>query len=69
MLYEKHTLELGQIKAFVSVSDKNIDEKILLDDIRKILPAYMAPRVVVLLNVLPKNSNGKIDRKQLAAIK
>lgn len=69
VLYEKLTPELGQIKAFVNVSDKNIDEKMLLDDVRKILPAYMVPRTVVLLDVLPKNSNGKIDRKQLAAIK
>ena len=29
------------------------------------LPIYMLPRMVIQLEQLPKNSNGKIDRKRL----
>lgn len=68
VLYEKITNELGQIKAFVSISDASKDTPQILDDINKLLPAYMVPRVVVTLPVLPKNSNGKIDRKQLSQL-
>ena len=68
VLYEKLTPELGQIKAFVSVSDVSKDTKLILDDIKNLLPAYMVPKLLVILPMLPKNSNGKIDRKQLALL-
>jgi len=28
----------------------------------------MVPRIITILEVLPKNANGKIDRKQLATL-
>ena len=68
VIYEKVTADLGQIRAFVSIADESIDGSFILDDIKKILPAYMVPKIVTILEVLPKNSNGKIDRKQLAQI-
>ena len=68
VLYEKLTTELGQIKAFVSISDAAKDSTVIIDDLKKLLPAYMVPRSVIILPVLPKNSNGKIDRKQLAQL-
>lgn len=67
-LYEKITTELGQIKAFVSISDVSKDTNFILNDVKNLLPAYMVPRVIIILNELPKNSNGKIDRKQLALV-
>ncbi len=69
VVYEKLTPELGQIKAFVSLGDTNKDDKNILADIKNLLPPYMVPRVVAILPILPKNSNGKIDRKQLAELK
>jgi len=69
VIYEKLTAELGQIKAFVTLSDKTIDIKIILNDIKDLLPSYMIPKSIILLPELPKNSNGKIDRKQLAQLK
>jgi D-alanine--poly(phosphoribitol) ligase subunit 1 len=64
VVYEKITAELGQIKEFVSVSDKSMTPERIQENIRAILPPYMVPKIVI-LDVLPKNQNGKIDRKQL----
>ncbi|MEP6948203.1 MAG: AMP-binding protein [Ginsengibacter sp.] len=69
VIYEKVTTDLGQIKAFVHVSDATKDERNILDDIKNLLPSYMIPKKVLILPLLPKNSNGKIDRKQLAQLK
>jgi D-alanine--poly(phosphoribitol) ligase subunit 1 len=68
VIYEKLNAELGQIKAFVSVDGNQIDPTTIVTDIRKLLPPYMVPRIVKVLEKLPKNANGKIDRKQLAAM-
>ncbi|MBS1490471.1 MAG: amino acid adenylation domain-containing protein [Bacteroidetes bacterium] len=68
VIYEKLNAELGQIKAFVSVSKKEVDKNSVLNDLKQLLPSYMIPRVITLLEVLPKNANGKIDRKQLALL-
>jgi D-alanine--poly(phosphoribitol) ligase subunit 1 len=68
VVYEKINAELGQIKAFVSVSNDTSDNQAILQDIKNLLPPYMIPRVITILEVLPKNANGKIDRKQLAAL-
>ncbi len=65
VIYEKITADLGQIKAFVSVNRPDISEESILDEVKKIVPSYMVPRKVILMNELPKNQNGKIDRKQL----
>ena len=68
VVYEKISAELGQIKAFISVSDKAVDKAKVISDIKILLPPYMIPRVVNFLELLPKNANGKIDRKQLASL-
>jgi D-alanine--poly(phosphoribitol) ligase subunit 1 len=68
VIYEKINAELGQIKAFVSVSEKGTVKSRILIDIKKLLPPYMIPRIINILDELPKNANGKIDRKQLAAL-
>jgi D-alanine--poly(phosphoribitol) ligase subunit 1 len=65
VIYEKLSAELGQIKAFVSPSKEGLDERSIAEDIKKIVPSYMVPRRIVILKRLPKNQNGKIDRKQL----
>lgn len=69
VVYEKMGPSLGQIKAFVSISDPARTKDHLLQDIKTIVPAYMVPRVIVILTTLPKNQNGKVDRKQLALLK
>ncbi len=39
----------------------------LLDHLRRSLPAYMVPAWVVLLDALPRNPSGKVDRQALPA--
>jgi D-alanine--poly(phosphoribitol) ligase subunit 1 len=68
VIYEKISTELGQIKAFISVNKSDLDERSISDDIKNIVPSYMVPRKIVVLERLPKNQNGKIDRKQLKEI-
>ncbi|MBC7511987.1 MAG: AMP-binding protein [Ferruginibacter sp.] len=68
VIYEKLSADLGQIRAYVSVADESINAGFILDDIKKILPAYMVPKMVTILPALPKNNNGKIDRKELVQI-
>ena len=36
-------------------------------ELAKLVPAYMVPRKIVLCDSLPTNTNGKVDRKVLAA--
>ncbi|MEI6265412.1 MAG: AMP-binding protein [Sphingobacteriia bacterium] len=69
VVYEKISAELGQIKAFVNLNNDTIDVKDITEDIKKILPPYMVPRKIVVMSLLPKNANGKIDRKQLLIAK
>jgi D-alanine--poly(phosphoribitol) ligase subunit 1 len=66
VVYQKINSDLGQIMAFVSVSQNQITADQILENIKTLLPLYMVPRSVSILKVLPKNQNGKIDRKQLA---
>jgi D-alanine--poly(phosphoribitol) ligase subunit 1 len=68
VIYEKVSEELGHIKAFVSVAEAR-ESKLILNDIKNLLPPYMIPKHLVILDQLPKNANGKIDRKQLAQLK
>ena len=55
---------LGMIVAFVSISTKTSESEII-DDIKKIVPRYMVPKSIKIQPSLPKNRNGKIDRRQL----
>lgn len=68
VIYERLSPELGQIKAFIYPTEAAPDDSIVLNAIKNILPPYMIPRVIKRLPGLPKNSNGKVDRKQLAAL-
>lgn len=53
----------GQIEAFVaSATECSTD---IVVELSRILPAYMIPKRVHWLHVLPRNANGKIDRSQL----
>lgn len=71
VVYEKINENLGQIKAFIQISSNLPNEvaiEMILKEIKSILPSYMIPRIIKLLPELPKNKNGKIDRKQLQAL-
>ena len=51
--------------AFVTGTD--LDPETLRRDLGASLPDYMIPSRVVVLDEMPLNSNGKIDRRQLAS--
>jgi acyl-coenzyme A synthetase/AMP-(fatty) acid ligase len=51
--------------AYVSTGHADVDTRLLLSQLRKLLPSYMFPSRWAALNQLPKNSSGKIDRPQL----
>ena len=51
----------GRIIAFVNATRQ--DEISLVEDLREKLPSYMIPNKVIFTGDLPKNQNGKIDRK------
>ncbi|WP_432278217.1 amino acid adenylation domain-containing protein, partial [Nocardia carnea] len=59
--------QLGeQLVAYVvPAPGQEIVQKILLDAVREVLPTYMVPAAVVVLDAFPLNTSGKLDRKAL----
>jgi D-alanine--poly(phosphoribitol) ligase subunit 1 len=64
VIYKKITAEFGQIIAFVSLNSVKAETEISAD-LELLLAPYMLPKKIVILEFLPKNKNGKIDRNQL----
>lgn len=64
VIYEKKSETAGEIIGFVS-SEAEKDLSLIRKQIENILPSYMLPRRFIWKHELPKNSNGKIDRKKL----
>jgi amino acid adenylation domain-containing protein len=52
-------------KLFLCYAGKQQDGKLIKSHIASKCPSYMIPHVVIRLDKLPKNSNGKLDRKAL----
>jgi amino acid adenylation domain-containing protein/non-ribosomal peptide synthase protein (TIGR01720 family) len=53
-----------QIVAYI-VSTQAVQSADIQRRLRKVLPHYMVPLFIEKLSVLPKNNNGKVDKKQL----
>ncbi|MGK0187418.1 MAG: amino acid adenylation domain-containing protein [Verrucomicrobiales bacterium] len=51
--------------AYCEPDQAEISTDELLNHVRKVLPAYMVPAAIVVMDALPQTPNGKIDRKQL----
>lgn len=62
VIYQRIREKHGRIVAFVDASE-GVDEEQLIKRLRSILPSYMIPESIVFLESLPKNANGKLDRK------
>lgn len=58
---------LSQIIAIVSANTKT-DETVIRNDLKQIIPHYMIPTKFHFELELPKNPNGKVDRRKLAEI-
>jgi amino acid adenylation domain-containing protein/non-ribosomal peptide synthase protein (TIGR01720 family) len=55
----------GSARLAAYVSGESLVESQLQQRLSNILPDYMVPSVVIVLDTLPLNSNGKVDRKAL----
>lgn len=66
-IYVRTNASFGHIIAFVSSMSAGFSEREVLTFIRGCLPSYMIPSRVLVLDNLPKNRNGKVDRLALAA--
>jgi len=64
-VYQRIREQHGRIVAFVTSSGP-ISESSVRDSLKDRLPDYMIPAIVELLPDLPKNANGKVDRKALS---
>lgn len=59
-----------QLLAFVSTVDgAQLTVETLRDHVREVLPSYMMPAQMQVLDALPLNPNGKVDRNVLLALK
>ncbi len=58
---------LGQAVVLVirASTDSSYNEQNLLKFCQKQLPNFMQPKKIILVNTIPRNPNGKVDRKQL----
>lgn len=65
VVYQRRREQHGEIVAFVS-ADEALDAQAIRQRLRETLPSYMIPGQIELLAELPKNANGKLDRRRLA---
>lgn len=52
------------IKAYITIENE-ITVEYVKAELRKVLPEYMIPKVIEVLESIPINNNGKYDRKKL----
>jgi D-alanine--poly(phosphoribitol) ligase subunit 1 len=64
VIYRRLDGGLGEIIAFAALAAPRTSEE-LIEGVAGIVPRYMVPRRVTVLEALPKNTNGKIDRVAL----
>ena len=62
--YQKLDNGMGRIILHYS-SSGTLDNSFINQKLKRMLPAYMMPQKIVRHEFLPKNANGKIDRKIL----
>ena len=68
VIYERINESLGQIVAFVALNSEREDKEVSAD-LKKLVPEYMVPKKLFILEQLPKNQNGKTDKVALKNIK
>jgi len=64
VLYQRASSAYGKLIGFVASLEK-VDEKALLSQLGRFLPEYMIPSKLIVMERLPINQNGKVDRHQL----
>jgi amino acid adenylation domain-containing protein len=64
VVYQRIKSTYGKIIAYAA-STARIDAQMIQDKLKPILPSYMIPNKIVVLDHLPKNQNGKIDKRAI----
>lgn len=62
----KEVIDITGISLFsarVKQNKKNVNPGYIKDEIKKVLPSYMLPRVIEIVDDMPLNNNGKINKK------
>ena len=54
----------GKIIAFVATKEE-VSESHIKNELLNLLPEYMMPNIIEIKEELPKNANGKVDKKTL----
>lgn len=54
-----------RIVAYVTTEDTSTDAGVLQRSLAEVLPSYMIPSTLIVLDELPLNDNGKVDRRAL----
>ena len=65
VIYHRVREEHGSIIAFVQGANTHLTEAKIRSCLAELLPGYMLPSEIFLLENLPKNANGKVDRQEL----
>ena len=65
--YKENTNIVKLIKAYIVLND-NINKEEIKEKLKKLLPHYMIPKVIEILDTIPVNNNGKYDRKKLSKL-
>lgn len=66
VIYKRVSKSYGKIIALIGTQNKSLNSKIILSELNKSMPNYLIPNQFEFFEFLPKNPNGKIDRKFLA---
>ncbi len=66
VVYHRKSATAGRIMAFVTLAH-DVAAQDIKNRLRSKLPSYMIPDEVIIMDALPKNANGKVDRKALLA--
>jgi len=64
VIYQRSSSAYGKLIGFVASSEL-VDDKALIGELRRFLPEYMIPNKLIVMEKLPINQNGKVDRHQL----
>jgi D-alanine--poly(phosphoribitol) ligase subunit 1 len=64
VIYQRDNTSYGKIIAFIA-SEKELDPMFIGRELKAKLPSYMLPSKLIVLDSLPKNANGKVDKEIL----
>jgi len=66
VIYHRTHATHGKLVGFIA-SLTGVDEVVVMAELKNLLPDYMLPAQIIVLDKLPKNQNGKIDKHQLGS--